>query len=141
MYIKSIRVGGSDVLNDGLAVPAGGSPGDLEIVLGTGGRLEGQAVNENHEPMRNVTIAIVPDVALRRRTDLYRTTTTDISGRFRIQGIPPGSYKAFAWEEVDRDIWQSPEFMLAVEGRGTPVDIRETTQTTVDLAAIPVGRR
>jgi hypothetical protein len=141
LYVKSIRVGGNDVLNEGLAVPAGGSPGDLEIVLGNGGRLEGQAVNDNHEPVRNVTVALVPDVALRRRTDLYRSASTDINGRFRIQGIPPGNYKAFAWEEVERDIWQNPEFMLAIEGRGMPVDIRETTQTTVDLTVIPVGRR
>src|SRR5262249_29765641 len=63
LYVKSIRVGGNDVLNEGLTVPAGGSPGDLEIVLGNGGRLEGQAVNDNHEPVRNVTVALVPDVA------------------------------------------------------------------------------
>jgi hypothetical protein len=138
-YVKSIRVGGIDVLNDGLPVPASGSPGNLEIVLGNGGRLDGQASNENHAPMSNVTVVLVPDPALRRRTDLYRTVNTDISGRFRMQGVPPGNYKAFAWEQVDRDIWQNPEFMTSVEGRGMAVNIREGSELTVDLTTISAG--
>jgi hypothetical protein len=139
-YVKSIRVGGIDILNDGLPVPAGGSPGNLEIVLGNGGRLEGEASNENHAPMSNVTVVLVPDPALRRRSDLYRTVNTDISGHFRMQGIPPGNYKAFAWEQVDRDIWQNPEFMTSIEGRGMAVNIREGGQNTVDLTTIAAGR-
>jgi hypothetical protein len=141
LYVKSIRAGSTDVLSDGLVVPAGGSPGELEIVLAPGGRLDGQAVSENHEPMRNVTVALVPDVARRRRPDMYRTTSTDIYGRFHIQGIPPGSYKVFAWEEVEKDIWQNPEFMLAIEGRGAPVDIQVTSQSSVDVQVIPLARR
>jgi hypothetical protein len=86
-------------------------------------------------------MALVPDLPLRRRTDLYRTTTTDISGQFRLLGIAPGSYKAFAWEEVDRDIWQNPEFMQINESRGRPVEIREGSQAGIELTAIPPARR
>src|SRR5262249_1314103 len=90
MYVKTVRAGSTDVLRDGLVVPAGRSSDELEIVLAPGGRLDGQAMSENHDPMRNVTVALVPDVARRGRPDLYRTTSTDIYGRFHIQGIPPG---------------------------------------------------
>lgn len=134
-YLKSIRLGSLDILSDGLQL-AGASPGEIEIVLGPGGRLSGQVTNEKREPLPNVTIALVPDLAFRERHDLYRTGATDTSGRFQIHGIPPGTYKAFAWEEVDRDAWENPDFMQPIEARGTRVDIREGNQTNTDLVAV-----
>ena len=72
---------------------------------------------------------------------MYRTTSTDIYGRFHIQGIPPGSYKVFAWEEVEKDIWQNPEFMLPIEGRGAVVEIQAASQSSADVQVIPLARR
>jgi hypothetical protein len=72
---------------------------------------------------------------------LYRTATTDVSGRFRIQGIPAGSYKAFAFEEAAIDVWQNPDFIRPLEGRGVAVEIRDGNQSTMDLQMIPKGRR
>ena len=90
-YLKSIRLGSMDILSEGLQL-AGASPGEIEIVLGAGGRLSGQVTNEKREPLPNVTVALVPDLAFRRRHDLYRTSATDTSGRLQIHGIAPGTY-------------------------------------------------
>jgi hypothetical protein len=140
-YVKSIRVGAADVLSDGLRVGEGTDPGELRITLGAGGRLSGQVVNDRREPMANVTMALLPETVLRPRADLYRTATTDATGQFNLVGIGPGYYKAFAWEEVDRDAWQDTEFMKPIEGRGVPVEIREGSQGSVDLVALPAVRR
>jgi hypothetical protein len=54
-----------------------------------------------------------------------------------MQGIPPGSYRAFAWEDVERDAWQDPGFLTLIEGRGTTVQVSEGMQADADLIIIP----
>jgi hypothetical protein len=80
-------------------------------------------------------VVILPDV--RGRIDLFKTTTTDPAGRFHIDRIPPGDYKAFAWEDVNDGAWQDPEFMGANENLGTPIHIAEGTTATLRLTLIP----
>jgi len=140
MYVKSIRLGTADAITERVRVTGGASPGELEVVIGSGGRMDGSAASDRGAPMPNVTVTLVPDGALRQRMDLYRTTTTDIAGRFRMQGIPAGQYKAYAFEEVPLDAWQNPDFMRPLEGRGIAVQIREGNQSSADLQVIPKGR-
>ena len=102
----------------------------LEIVIGTNpGSLDGSVSNATQAAAAGVTVVVLPDV--RGRNNLFRTTTTDSAGRFHIDRIPPGDYKAFAWEDVNDGAWQNPEFMSANENRGTPVRIAEGTTGTV----------
>ena len=134
-YIKSIRLGGADVLTDGLRLNfAPQEP--LEVVLGTGAKLSGTVINDKRESVVNATVALVP-ASSRQRIDLYRTTTSDSAGRYKLQGIPPGNYRAFAWEDVERDAWQDPEFLGLIEGRGTTVQVSEGIQADTDLIVIP----
>jgi hypothetical protein len=101
-YVKSIRVGGSDVLDSGVRlIPAEGLT--MEIVLGTNaGVLEGLVMREG-KPAADVTVGMLPNAAGARgyRTDMHRTILTDASGRFQLRGLPPGDYKIFAWEDAD----------------------------------------
>jgi hypothetical protein len=135
-YVKSIRQGGRDVLTGGFVVTENASAGEVEIVLGPGGRINGSAVNDRREPLANATVALIPELSLRRRTDLYRTAVTDISGRFQIQGAAPGRYQVFAWESVERDAWMNAEFMRPIEGRGVTVEIREGAVAGAEVVAI-----
>jgi len=137
-YVKSIRLGSSDVLSDGLHlsfVPRE----QLEVVIGTGTKLSGTVINDKRESVINATIALIP-ATMRHRLDLYRTTTSDANGRYRMQGIPPGSYRAFAWENVERDAWQDPEFLASIEGRGVLVQATEGVDADADLLVVPAGR-
>jgi len=137
-YVKSIRLGNADVLSDGLRLNfAPQEP--LEVVIGNGAKLSGTVINDKRESVVNATIALVP-TSSRQRIDLYRTTTSDSAGRYKMQGIPPGSYRAFAWEDVERDAWQDPSFLSLIEGRGTTIQVSEGMQADTDLIVIPVGR-
>jgi hypothetical protein len=127
-------------MTERIRVLGGVSPGELEVVIGSGGRLEGSALNERREPMPNVTVALVPDAALRQRMDLYRTARTDVSGRFRMQGVPAGQYKAYAFEEVALDAWQNPDFLRPLGSRGVAVEIRDGNQSGADVQVVPKGR-
>jgi protocatechuate 3,4-dioxygenase beta subunit len=134
-YIKAIRLGGTDVLSDGLRLNFAPQE-QLVVLVGNGARLSGTVINEKRESVVNATIALVP-TSSRERLDLYRTTTSDKNGRYKIQGIPPGSYRAFAWEDVERDAWQDPGFLTLIEGRGTTVQVAEGMEADSDLIVIP----
>ncbi len=136
-YVKMARLGATDVLNDGLRIDRQ-TNGGLEILVSlNSGSLDGTVVNEKQEPAANVTVVLVPDAIHRGRLDLYRTAATDGLGHFQVAGIPPGDYKAFAWEDVETGAWQDPDFIRLYENFGKPLRIGERSQTNIELRLIP----
>ena len=121
-YVKSIRLGGEDVLRNGIHI-ARSVDNPLQIVLGIdGGTISGSVVDEKLSPFANATVALVPELAdLRRRPDLYRNTVTDAAGNFELKTIPPGSYKLFAWDWAETDAWQNANFITAYESLGKSI--------------------
>ena len=51
-------------------------------------------------------------------------TFTDASGAFQIQGVPPGDYQVYAFEQIEKGDWQDPRVMGQFEGRGKPLQHR-----------------
>jgi hypothetical protein len=139
IFVRSIRFGSAEALNDGLRLATNTPDQRLQIVLAAGGKLSGLVTNERNEPMPNVKVAVVPDFAYRQRDDLYKSAVTDASGAFKIQAIPPGDYRVFAWEDVADGAWQDADVLRNVEARGKPVRITQGGQTAVELVAIPRG--
>jgi hypothetical protein len=136
MFVKSIRLGESDVLNNGLHLE-GPTQQTLEIVISTvAGSLEGRVLGQDRQPLPNVTVALVP-AAGRRRTDLMRSASSDSSGQFRLVGVPPGDYVAFAIDGPDDGEWQNPDTLPAREAKGTAVRITESSPARVELVAQP----
>jgi hypothetical protein len=136
-YVRSMRMGSDDALDAGLHIS--GSPREtLEIVIGANaGQLTGTVVNPRREPLSNVTVAIVPGAAAdRHRTDLYKSATTDSSGRFQFHGLAAGTYAAFAWESVEDGAWQDPDFIRQYDSQGKSVLIRDGNDETVQLTVI-----
>jgi hypothetical protein len=133
--VQSIRFGGQDVLRDGLHID--GATGEtLEIVVSTNaGRLEGN-ISLDRQKAANATVVLVPSSSLRQQTSLYQTTQTSAEGHFTFENIPPGSYKVFAWEDVERLAWFDAEFMRSFENRGTEVLIRESAKESVEISLI-----
>ena len=135
-YIKSMRLGGADVLDDGLHLSA--QPRDvLEIVIGYAGRINGTVTNARREGQPGATVVAVPDSGDRSRPERYKSVSTDGGGRFQIQGIAPGTYKLFAWEDIEDGAWHDPDIMRAYESRGTSVRVRDGNDETVQLMVIP----
>jgi hypothetical protein len=142
IYVKSIRYGNVDVLREGLRLESHNPDQRLQIVLANGGKLEGVVINERNEAMPNVKVALVPDFSNRSRDDLYRVAITDASGKFKMQGIPAGDYRAFAWEEIIDGAWEDADVMRDVEARGKMVRITEAEQpASVEIVAIAGARR
>src|SRR5205814_2285582 len=98
-YVKSIRLANVDALNTGLHLEKAPEV-PLEIVLGNNpGAVVGTVLDERAQAVADASVVLLPDV--RRRTDLYKTVTTDPFGRFQLERVPPADYKIFAWTDVD----------------------------------------
>jgi hypothetical protein len=136
-YLKSIRFGGGDAASEGFHVDAGSNQ-RLEIVLGVNpGTVDGVVVSKGGDVVGNAAVALVPDAAHRQRTDLYRNAVTDEFGRFHLQNVAPGSYLAFALEDIAEDFWRDPEFIRRNENSGKPVKIGERSRESVEVTASP----
>jgi len=137
-YVKSIRVGGADVLDSGVRlIPIEGL--SMEIVLGTNaGSLEGRVTRDGN-PAADVTVGMLPNTFSARgyRTDMHRTILTDASGHFQLRGLPPGDYKVFAWEDADKDAIMDLDFVRGYEEKGTRIEIADGEKKIIELNVIP----
>jgi hypothetical protein len=115
-YVKSIRYGGREA-EDNLVEITG--PGSLEIALGVGARVSGTAVDRDGRPAARATATLIPKDgrALSRRSAPFIT-----NGSFSLLGVPPGSYRLFAWED-SLDTEPSPELMKAFEKRAVSLTL------------------
>ncbi|HZI51997.1 MAG TPA: carboxypeptidase regulatory-like domain-containing protein [Terriglobia bacterium] len=136
-YVKSMRMGDVDVLTSGLHLERQGDT-PLQIVIGVNpGTLEGQVLNEVRQPIGGAYVTLFANNPADRlyRTDMYKVVGTDNSGRFRVQGLGPGEYRVFAWENVERGTWLDATFLRLNEERGTTIRIEEGQ---VQAATLPI---
>jgi hypothetical protein len=81
----------------------------------------------------------VPDRS-RDRAELFQKTTTDADGHFHFASIPPGTYRAFAWEALEPFAYFDPEVLRQAEQKGKTLQLKESSKATIDLTAIPANR-
>jgi hypothetical protein len=133
-YVKEAQLANVNLLTLPLALtrPPDGS---MRIVLAKGGALAGTVIDTPQRPVPNQQVVLIPD-ASRDRGDLYKTATTDANGRFSIQGIAPGEYKAYAWQTIEQFGYFDVEFVRRFEDKATPIRITEASEATVNLTLI-----
>lgn len=130
-YIKTARAGETDVLTDGLTVPGGGSIRIAIMLASDGAKVEGVVRNEKGELAPGATVVLAPD--RRSHTHLFRSTTSDQNGRYEFPAIRPGDYKVFAWDDVEPEIWNDPDFLKKYERQGNKAALEPKQQKVVDV--------
>jgi hypothetical protein len=137
-YVKSVRLGATDILSTPFRLEPSVSRETMEVVLGTdGGTLSGSVVTTTggvREAIPGVTVALIPGGNLRNRTDLYRSATTNESGQFQLAGIAPGDYTAFALETAEEGLWREPEFIRRNERLGHAIRVTKASQERVEMS-------
>src|SRR5262245_15734748 len=137
LYVKEIRFGSTDVLVQSLTVTESVSD-TIEIVFGKdAGKITGRVRADSQQLLPNVDVVLIPDQ--RDRHDLYNFTITNPSGSFTFLSVPPGSYKAFAWEDVERFSWFDPTVLARFEPLGQHVTVNASSDVTLDLKVIPAA--
>jgi hypothetical protein len=137
LYLKEARYEGVDVLSAPMRI-AGIVSGTLDIVIGvSGGQINGVVSDERSQPVPVVQVVLVPD--RRSRTDLYKNVPADDNGLFVFTGVPPGSYKVFAWDAVETFRWMDPEFLALHEAKGSAAQVTETSSDNISVRVISMG--
>ena len=135
-YMASIRLGSTDILTNGLHVD-GKPDGAIQLEVATNsGSIFGRVLDENHETVIPAKMVLAPEGALRKRLDLFFQVPVSPTGRFSLDGIPPGRYKLFAWAHVEDGAWLDPEFLHVYEDRGTSVEIDESGAHPIEVPLI-----
>jgi hypothetical protein len=136
-YIKSMSWGTTDI-DSQLDLLSGIPPRtELSIVLGAdGGELTGGVANDKSEPVDSAIVTLVPTGSHRSRS-FFKTANTDASGHFTIRGIAPGSYKLFAWDQVNSNaVFYDPDFLKPYEASGQNVEIQSKGKHNAELKLV-----
>ena len=103
------------------------------------GTLTGAVTNKDDLRAPGALVVLVPDAGPHQTPEHYKTSTTDQYGHFEVRGVPPGHYKAFAWEKVDEDAYGDADFLGPFESMAESFDIAANEQKSVRLKMIPAA--
>ena len=133
-YLKAVKLSGREVPDNILDLSFNGSA--LEVVLANdAGNITGTVQRSNNDPVQNARVTAVPANGSNRR-DLYKSAITGADGTFTLSTLPPGSYKLYAWEEVEQNAWMDPEFRRPFEALGANATVRDGAGPNVTLRVI-----
>jgi len=139
-YLKSVRVGGADVLAGGLDLN-GGSPGEIDIVLGANAAQVTGVVNgeKSGQPLPSAYVVLIPQEKERQGLSFfYKVAMANDQGRFAMSGVSPGQYRGFAWEQMPEDVsYLDPDFIKPLESKGQAIAVKEGDKPDLQLVAIP----
>lgn len=132
-YLASAVSGNKDVL-DGIEITGDTS---LDMVARAGaGNIEGVVFDGGQHPIGSAVVVLLPDPPSPRRPHLIRQVVSDVRGTFRLEGLSPGSYRAYAWRELESNAYLNSEFMKPYIGKGVPVRIVRGGSAEVHVTAL-----
>jgi hypothetical protein len=149
-FLKSAALGGRDIATGFTA----SGPATLDLLVSyKGGTVEGTVVEKevekekdvdtdplkNDHPAANATVVAVPEEKYRKLPDRFVTGATDQHGRFTIRGLAPGSYRLYAWQDMEEGVWRDPDFLKSQEANGTALKVEEGSRQQIELKLSPVG--
>jgi len=140
-FLKSARLDGIDVLTAGVTVDTKQSLGLLDIMVSANGASVDGVISKDQQPFSGATVALVPDPPHRGERRLFKSATTDHTGHFLLQGLPPGDYKVFAWEKIEAGAYTSSEFLETYEKLGESVHITGGSRNSAEVDLIPAKEK
>jgi hypothetical protein len=137
-YVAAVKAGERDIAGREVDF-AGGVPDRMELVIAMDGAGLGGTVQYRDLPFADATVVLAPEESQRDQGSRYRLVHSDNNGSFTMTGIPPGTYKLFAWEEIEPGIWQDREFLRPLENQGVKVLLQPKGAESVRLNLIPAA--
>jgi len=124
-YLKSVAVAGKEVPKNDVVVYARHSQLDL-VISPDGGHVEGTVIDFKNQPVRNSNVMLAPDVA-EIDPDQILQNRSDTNGKFVLRGVPPGSYKLIAFEDVNvTDLMAQPAVLKRFVDQGQALSVGES---------------
>ena len=137
-YLKSMELGNQDVLTQDMVINSRTAE-PLKIVLSTQAASVAGSVKGIAGVPGRAGVLLVPDGKFRHVVSFYRLIASDETGHFEIKRATPGTYKLYAFEELNPNLIEDPEFLKPFEQLGVPVKLEEGRSTSQDVNLIPAG--
>jgi len=134
--IRSVRLNGVDVTDEGMDVRANENISGVEVELTN--RLtsvSGVVTTAGGEPAKDYTVVFFPADAQRwgPGSRYLRIARPDQQGRFRISGLPPADYEVVAVERLEQGQNTDPEFLERLRSRASSFSLFEGETKAIDL--------
>jgi len=129
-HLASVAYGGQNLLRENLTVRSDSAYQKLEIVLGHDGAMLSGTVQPEVKPSGAVLL-------LPRSPALQsRVATIDQDNRYQLQGVTPGEYDLFAFDQIDNLEYHDPAFLKVYEEKAHHVTLRANQRESVTLDLI-----
>jgi hypothetical protein len=130
-YVSGLRLGSVDIRNDGV-IDIQGVASPLEITLSSGaGTIRGVVDAAGGQLPPHADVVLVPQFSRRANPLFYDRTGMDADGSFNFEGVAPGEYKVFAFEQLQATAEQNPSFIARYETLGQSVTVNSGSSTEV----------
>jgi len=141
-YVSETRLDSRNVSDDGIINIAGDSQLNMEVTISRGGgTIQGTVQDAKHNPVPAVRITLIPDAPRMGNLLQYKTTNSTAMGTFTLNGVAPGTYKLFAWEQIPTGAEQDSDFMREYDLLGTSINVTAgLTQSNIQITPIPTKR-
>ncbi len=124
-YLKSMKLGEEDVLTKDMVVTSRTNQ-TLNIVVSLkGATLEGEVdIPQSHVGLE-ASVLLAPEGNLRPVLSYYTLKGINTEGEFQMEGLTPGSYRVYAFAELNHRSYQDPEFLKPFAEHGIAIEIKE----------------
>jgi hypothetical protein len=126
-YVDSVLLGDRDVLTEDVDLFPGAPPVRI-VYKPNAGRASGTV-----DKGKGSTVVFLPKDEALMDGQFIRTARCGEDGRFQLHSLRPGSYSAFAFDRIEFDLLENPEFVRSFANRGVTVQIRQGETASVDL--------
>ena len=131
-FVREVKFGGKEISRDDFEISASSQ---LEIILSnTAGKIAGSVLDADGKPVPGSSVTLIPPDGKSQPVK----QPADDDGNFQFTGVRPGTYKLFAWEEVDDDLWQDAGFRKSYESRATEITVGPSETKNAQLRVIAV---
>jgi hypothetical protein len=135
-FVKSAVLGDKDAAG-GVELNQAAGESRLAIVISyAAARVTGVVRDDKDNPVNGV-VTLIPEPPRPGEPSRYRVVATE-NGRFQIQGIIPGKYRLYAWEELEPGAHLDPQVTAPHQTDSVTIEVAENDRKEVELQRIPV---
>jgi Carboxypeptidase regulatory-like domain len=132
-HLQAVVLGGHEIAPEDFEI-IGSAP--LEIVLArNAGKITGSAVDEDGKPLLNATVTLYSAGG----SSPPRKQAAADDGSFAFPALRPGRYVLLAWEELNDDFWEDPEYRKKYESRAIEITVGSSETESAQVKAIPAA--
>ncbi len=138
--LKAVTYRGQDISDIGITAESRQRLEDVRVTItDQASEISGAVRNVKGEAAAGATVVFAPTSPRfwTRTSRRFKIVRADGTGRYRVRGLPPGEYRAFAGVDLDDESLYRPGAIKALSEAGTPLTIAALERRVLDLAARP----